>query len=431
MVKGTMNNFQDEYLIWSTITTPPDTIYLTHQDQFIIAPRKYQPQYLNIEMNKHNFEIYLAPDLHLNFITQWEGNQVKIRFEGSGAEPNDFLKMKKETESHELLSLAHLRRYDPEEFDAISLKIYNKMVRELEHLQNVKFESFYCDQQFALDCWHASQKLNYLTLNFPTTPDLHRDIKMAQALIGADGCFIEIREYRELVNAYCKLKKHQAIKKNLLLNNRQLNQLQMEVIAKLKMNGESKNYFFKNLLSSIWITQPEEAEDAIKLYKSYCKDEEIIDKLRKMTEKIIALQPGIKAPEFLAKTSQDEVIALSDYLGKYIYLFFWADDSAPCQDEIYYWNKLVRQFNRKNIVFIGYSFNPNEKNWKETLQSSRIKGIQLLGNHTISNVLMDKYQIHTIPRFVLIGPSGELIAPFAAKPSENIEAILNDFLSVN
>ena len=431
LIEGSLGNFQDDFIIWNTFNTEPDTIKLIGRNRFIIAPRKYQAQYVNIEMRKQNIEIYVAPNLHLEFITKWKGDHPNIKFDGSGAKPNEFLLKKKEIQIHSLLSLDHLRRYDPEEFDEASLKIYNMMVRELELLQDEKYEPFYHDQQFALDCWHASQKLNYLTLNFPTTPDIHRDIKMAKALIGADGCFIELREYRELVWAYCKFKKHQAIKKNLLMDNRQLNKLQMDVIGEIKMNGESRNYFLKHLLSSIWITQPEEAEDAINFYNTYCKKQEIIDHLQKMTEKLISLHPGVKAPEFLAKTPQDDVVALSDFHGKFIYLFLWSDDSTPCRDEIYYWNKLVARFSRENVVFLGYSFNPNTHSWKGAIKSSHLKGIQLHGNHTISKVIRDKYQVHTVPRFVLIGPKGELISPFAAKPSENIAAILNDFLWEN
>jgi len=431
LIQGSLGNFQDDFILWNTINSEPDTIKLSEGNRFILAPRKYQAQYVNIEMRKQNFEFYVAPDLHLEFKTEWKGDHPNIIFEGSGAKPNEFLLKKKEMQTHPLLSLDHLRRYDPDELDETSLKVYNIMVRELELLQDEKYESFYRDQQFALDCWHASQKLNYLTLNFPTTPDIHRDIKIALALISADGCFVEIKEYRDLVGAYCKFKKHQAIKKNLPMDNRQLNKLQMDVIGGLKMNGESRNFFLKNLLSSIWITQPEEAEDAITFYKTYCKDQKIIEHLRKKTEKLISLQPGVKAPEFLAKTSKEEVVALSDFLGMFIYLYFWSEDSAPCRDEINYWNNLVTQFSRNNIVFLGYSFNPNVNSWKEAIQSSRLKGIQLHGNHTISKVVMDKYQVHTVPRFVLIGPKGELISPFAAKPSENISAILNDFLGKN
>lgn len=428
LIGGSLGNLKDEYITWSTFNSVPDTIDLEGRNSFVLAPRRYRPQYITLQIKKHNFEIYVGPELHLEIETVWKESTPTLVFDGNAAKINKFLQQKIELESHETLSGAYLRRYSPDEFDEASLKVYNLMHSKLAKLHSEDYPAFYRDQQLALDCWHTARKLNYLMLNFPTTPDKHRDINITKALLGVGDCYIELREYRELLWAYFRFIKQRAIKENSLIDNRQLNKLQMEIIGDLKMNGESKNYFLEKLLDLIWISNPTEADDVMQFYKTHCTRPRIINKVLEKTKKLTAIQAGTEAPEFLARDVRDNFVALSDYRGRYVYVFFWSDDSEQCQDEFRAWNQLVSRYGYRNIKFLAYSFDPNDFRWKQAIKSSGLKGEHIHGDFKTSGVILDQYQVLTTPRFILIDPDGKLISPFALKPSENVASKIDDLL---
>ena len=69
-----------------------------------------------------------------------------------------------------------------------------------------------------------------------------------------------------------------------------------------------------------------------------------------------ALQPGTAAPDFTLNTTPDQTISLSEFRGRPVILVFYPADFSPvCGDEMTLYNELLPEFQRYNAEVIGIS----------------------------------------------------------------------------
>ena len=69
-----------------------------------------------------------------------------------------------------------------------------------------------------------------------------------------------------------------------------------------------------------------------------------------------ALQPGITAPDFTLRTTPDRSISLNQFRGNPVILVFYPADFSPvCGDEMTLFNELLPEFQRLNAEVIGIS----------------------------------------------------------------------------
>ena len=69
-----------------------------------------------------------------------------------------------------------------------------------------------------------------------------------------------------------------------------------------------------------------------------------------------ALQPGTSAPNFTLRTTPDQSVSLDQFRGNpVIILFYPADFSPVCGDEVSLYNEILPEFQRFNAEVIGIS----------------------------------------------------------------------------
>ena len=69
-----------------------------------------------------------------------------------------------------------------------------------------------------------------------------------------------------------------------------------------------------------------------------------------------ALQPGITAPDFTLRTTPNQSISLNQYRGNPVILVFYPADFSPvCGDEMTLFNELLPEFQRLNAEVMGIS----------------------------------------------------------------------------
>jgi peroxiredoxin len=69
-----------------------------------------------------------------------------------------------------------------------------------------------------------------------------------------------------------------------------------------------------------------------------------------------ALQPGITAPDFTLRTTPNQSISLNQYHGNPVILVFYPADFSPvCGDEMTLFNELLPEFQRLNTEVMGIS----------------------------------------------------------------------------
>lgn len=68
----------------------------------------------------------------------------------------------------------------------------------------------------------------------------------------------------------------------------------------------------------------------------------------------------VAAPDFALENLDGDVIKLSDYKGKVVFLNFWATWCPPCRAEIPYFIELVEQYGEDGFVVLGVDLDPRD-----------------------------------------------------------------------
>jgi hypothetical protein len=87
-------------------------------------------------------------------------------------------------------------------------------------------------------------------------------------------------------------------------------------------------------------------------------------------QKLKALQDGTLVPEFEFANLKGEMVKLSDFKGRYVYIDIWATWCGPCMYEMPYLRKLEDTLSNKNITFISICKDDYKENWERSIHST-------------------------------------------------------------
>lgn len=149
------------------------------------------------------------------------------------------------------------------------------------------------------------------------------------------------------------------------------------------------------------------------------------------------LSPGMPAPDFALPDSEGNIIRLSDFKGKVVYIDFWGTWCYPCIQEIPEAIKLQKKYKNKPVVFLYVALEYNEKNiarWKnfiagkdkrfaEFLDHKAFPGIHLVAEKQFQNENIKPYKINFAPTYVLIDQDGNIVSARAERPDKVSEQI--------
>lgn len=162
--------------------------------------------------------------------------------------------------------------------------------------------------------------------------------------------------------------------------------------------------------------QPRIEQEAIMLSKFF--------KQKQAAAKLI----GTPSPTFDYENHKGGKTSLESLKGKYVYLDIWATWCGPCRAEIPYLKKVEEAYHEKNIAFVSISidkFKDHEK-WVKFVVEKELGGIQLFADNDWNSQFVKEYQITGIPRFILVGPNGEIVNADAPRPSSPLLTELLD-----
>ena len=119
-----------------------------------------------------------------------------------------------------------------------------------------------------------------------------------------------------------------------------------------------------------------------------------------------------------------EMISLSSFRGRLVYIDVWATWCGPCIAEIPSLELLQKDYENKDIVFLSVSVDTDKEAWEKMLTEDQLGGVQLWADGW--SQITKSYAIFGIPRFMLVDKSGELIAVDAPRPSsEEIRSMID------
>jgi thiol-disulfide isomerase/thioredoxin len=140
---------------------------------------------------------------------------------------------------------------------------------------------------------------------------------------------------------------------------------------------------------------------------------------------------GTSSPTFDYENHKGGKTSLESLKGKYVYIDVWATWCGPCRAEIPYLKKTEEAYHGKNIEFVSISIDrmKDHDKWKNFVTENELGGIQLFADNDWNSQFVKDYQINGIPRFILVGPKGEIVNADAPRPSspnlaETIDSLL-------
>jgi thiol-disulfide isomerase/thioredoxin len=154
--------------------------------------------------------------------------------------------------------------------------------------------------------------------------------------------------------------------------------------------------------------------------KDFFKSSKWLSKYKSKLEsdKSIRLLLRTNAPDFSYLDSNDEIVKLSDFYGKYVVIDLWATWCAPCLYQFPFYEKTSDKFREENIAFLSISIDKKDDKgkWREMIKQKQLKGIQLFEGQDKLSEFMKIIKNNSIPRYILIDPKGRFVNLDLPKP---------------
>ena len=125
--------------------------------------------------------------------------------------------------------------------------------------------------------------------------------------------------------------------------------------------------------------------------------------------------------KFYLEDTNANKTSLNNYLGKVVYIDIWASWCGPCRKLFPYSKKLKGKFSRKQlkkISFVNISIDNDYSKWKKSLKQLNIEGDNFISPSKINNSISDFFQISSIPRYIIIDKSGNIVDNNAKRPND-------------
>jgi thiol-disulfide isomerase/thioredoxin len=217
----------------------------------------------------------------------------------------------------------------------------------------------------------------------------------------------------------------------------------------IRSSLESKNYDYNTLLNSdeevfnklfdarrteVLATLNSKPLDKI-FVENYSKEtEQSLNGLKAYYMKSLEAKKmnGSASPDFNFENFKGGTTSLTDLKGKYVYIDVWATWCGPCRAEIPFLKEVEEKYAGKNISFVSLSIDKvsDREKWSKFIIEKELGGIQLLAEADWKSKFVQDYKINGIPRFILIGPNGEIVNADAPRPSStSLVELFDDVLS--
>ena len=145
---------------------------------------------------------------------------------------------------------------------------------------------------------------------------------------------------------------------------------------------------------------------------------------------------GDRAFDFERVDADGDLIRMSDYIsqGGYLLLDFWASWCVPCIEQMPNVKRLREEYCERGLHIIGISSDDDEVAWRRAIEKYGLTAYPQVLSEERSEVRLffdelenvcDRYEVESIPCFVLIDDAGKIVARWQHFDEEIFELIEN------
>lgn len=153
------------------------------------------------------------------------------------------------------------------------------------------------------------------------------------------------------------------------------------------------------------------------------------DFLKNFYEELKRVSPGQPAIPFTLPNSEEEIVEMKDFRGKYVLLDFWASWCIPCLDEFASMNKLYNTYSRDEFEIVAISIEEDSLRWRQAIQQFDNPWPQLYGGNGFQQSTFKSYRGGGIPFYILVDPEGTIIRYNDIRPSFNLPEVLDSLIT--
>ena len=154
---------------------------------------------------------------------------------------------------------------------------------------------------------------------------------------------------------------------------------------------------------------------------------EYTEAVRAVLDKVLKLQPGQPAPEFILDDLDGQPVSLSQFKGQVVLLDFWASWCGPCISDLPDLRRIKEKTAALPVVFLNISLDADEAAWREAIDRHEIKGVHMRANGFSSDVAKS-YQVTGIPSYYLVDSQGLILENPIIRDTDEIVAMIEKSL---
>ncbi len=188
------------------------------------------------------------------------------------------------------------------------------------------------------------------------------------------------------------------------------------------LKDEAMQYYLANYLNeNCNQISPSILKSLISNLESNSKEKITLKCAEAINKKEVVAEVKVTKDEWALVDTLEKPLLISSMKGKIVYIDFWATWCGPCRKEFPFSMAMIEKMTekqKKKIDFLFISIDEDKTPWKNAVVKNKFAGKHgwIMGGWGAK--LLSKFQVNSIPRYMIMDGNGKIINENAPRPSD-------------